>query len=223
MSKKEIVDHLYTGSTQQYHAEQFVITFKCKENIKCGSNVNFTWGAPSNMWCNKEGKQGDAGLLCPKEFLNHKTSVCCSSDAPYYDYIYSRNFFLTDKCPNLILDLKEKELEECAGKTIVARLESPLVILDYYNKVIDKDGNNTGIGYVELKPYLNPNGTMKDCGDNVDCQKYAKIVDQVLWTSDKEVELKIPENIGEKPSHSPVVINDQNETIGYINQEDYLI
>ncbi|MHC3897929.1 UNVERIFIED_CONTAM: DUF4407 domain-containing protein [Wolbachia endosymbiont of Nasonia longicornis] len=141
MSNKEIVDHFYTKNAKQYYADNFAITFESKENTKCGSNINYTWAAPSNMWCNKGGKTGDAGLRCPKEFQSDKTSVCCPSTAPYADYIYSKNFFLNDRCPNLVLNLKGKELEECAGKTIVAKLKSPLIILDYSKKIIDKDGN----------------------------------------------------------------------------------
>jgi hypothetical protein len=169
MSNKEIVDHFYTKDGKQYHADNFAITFKCEENTKCGSNINFTWGGPSSMWCNKGGKTGNALLRCPEDFQSDQTSVCCPSTAPYWDYIYSKNFFLNDRCPNLVLDLKGKELEECAGKTIVAKLKSPLIILDYSNKIIDKDGNDTGIYYSYLKPFLNPDGTMKDCRSNAKC------------------------------------------------------
>ncbi|NEV49590.1 hypothetical protein EUZ93_03760 [Wolbachia pipientis] len=223
MSNKEIVDHFYTKNTKQYHADNFAITFESKENTKCGSNINYTWAAPSNMWCNKGGKTGDAGLRCPKEFQSDKTSVCCPSTAPYADYTYSKNFFLNDRCPNLVLNLKGKELEECAGKTIVAKLKSPLIILDYSNKIIDKDGNNTGIYYYQLKPHLNPDGTMKDCGSNAKCQEYAKIIDKILWTSDKEVTLKIPDNSVEKRSYSPSVGNNQDETFSYHDSDNILI
>ncbi|MDR0773571.1 MAG: hypothetical protein LBE46_04645 [Wolbachia pipientis] len=201
MSNKKIVDHFYTKDGKQYHADNFAITFKSEENTKCRSNINFTWGGPSNMWCNKGGKTGNAGLRCTENFQSDQTSACCPSTTPYYDYIYSKNFFLNDRCPNLVLDLKGKELEECAGKTIVAKLKSPLIILDYSNKIIDKDGNNTGIYYYQLKPHLNPDGTMKDCGSNAKCQEYAKIIDKILWTSDKEVTLKIPDNSVEKRSY----------------------
>ncbi len=223
MSNKEIVDHFYTKNGKQYHADNFAITFESKENTKCGSNINYTWAAPSNMWCNKGGKTGDAGLRCPEDFQSDKTSVCCPSTAPYYDYIYSKNFFLNDRCPNLVLNLKGKELEECAGKTIVAKLKSPLIILDYSNKIIDKDGNNTGIYYSQLKPHLNPDGTMKDCGSNAKCQEYAKIIDKILWTSDKEVTLKIPDNSVEKRSYSPSVGNNQDETFSYHDSDNILI
>ncbi len=172
----------------------FAITFKCEENTKCGSEMNFTWAVPSSMWCNKEGKYGNASLLCPKDFLNDKTSVCCPSTTPYWSYEYTKNFFLNNKCPNLILDLKGEELAECTGKTIVAKLEAPLIILDYYKNIIDKNGNNTGINYNQVKSYLNPDGTVKDCMGSLDCQKYAKMIDQVLWVSDKEVKLTIPGN-----------------------------
>ncbi|MDE5061625.1 MULTISPECIES: hypothetical protein [Wolbachia] len=87
MSNKEIVDHFYTKNTKQYHADNFAITFESKENTKCGSNINYTWAAPSNMWCNKGGKTGDAGLRCPEDFQSDKTSVCCPSTAPSADYI----------------------------------------------------------------------------------------------------------------------------------------
>ncbi|MBC6686416.1 hypothetical protein H9I48_04180 [Wolbachia pipientis] len=223
MSNKEIVDHFYTKNTKQYHADNFAITFESKENTKCGSNINFTWAAPSNMWCNKGGKTGDAGLRCPEDFQSDKTSVCCPSTAPYADYIYSKNFFLNDRCPNLVLNLKGKELEECAGKTIVAKLKSPLIILDYSNKIIDKDGNNTGIYYYQLKPHLNRDGTMKDCGSNAKCQEYAKIIDKILWTSNKEVTLKIPDNSVEKRSYSPSVDNNQDETFSYHDSDNILI
>ncbi|UVW83580.1 hypothetical protein [Wolbachia endosymbiont of Aedes albopictus] len=223
MSNKKIVDHFYTKDGKQYHADNFAITFKSEENTKCGSNINYTWAAPSNMWCNKGGKTGDASLRCPEDFQSDKTSVCCPSTAPYYDYIYSKNFFLNDRCPNLVLNLKGKELEECAGKTIVAELKSPLIILDRSNKIIDKDGNNTGIYYSQLKPHLNRDGTMKDCGSNAKCQEYAKIIDKILWTSNKEVTLKIPDNSVEKRSYSPSVDNNQDETFSYHDSDNILI
>ncbi|MGL9779316.1 MAG: hypothetical protein ACR5K5_03560 [Wolbachia sp.] len=193
-SKKKITSHFYTKDGEQYHADNFAITFKCEENTKCGSNIDFILAVSSNMWCNKEGKYGNASLLCPKDFLSDKTSVCCPSTTPYWSYEYTKNFFLNNKCPNLILDLTGEELAECAGKTIVAKLEAPLIILDYHKNIIDKNGNNTGINYNRVKPYLNPDGTVKDCMGSLDCQKYAKIIDQVLWASDKEVKLKIPGN-----------------------------
>ncbi|WP_250295926.1 hypothetical protein [Wolbachia endosymbiont of Oedothorax gibbosus] len=221
MISKKITDHFGEKNVEQYYAENFAITFKCEEDAKCGSNVNFTWDIASNMWCNKEGKQGNAWELCPKDFLKGETSVCCPSGSKAS--AYAENFFLNNKCPNLILDLKGKELEECAGKTIVAKLESPLIITDYYKNIIDKNGNKIGINYNQLKPHLNPDGTMKDCGNNTDCQKYAKIIDTILWTSDKEVTLKIPDNAGESNFYSPSVGNNQDETFSYHDYSNDLI
>ncbi|MDM8335773.1 hypothetical protein [Wolbachia pipientis] len=145
MSKKEIMDYVYKNNAQQYHAENFAITSKYEKDIKCGSKINFTWGAPSNMWCNKEGEIRNSSMMCPKNFLNYKTSFCCPSASSYYDYTYSKNFFVNNKCPNFILDLNKEELKECAGKAIIAKLESPLVTLDSSNRRIGKDGNNTRI------------------------------------------------------------------------------
>ncbi|WP_341808848.1 hypothetical protein [Wolbachia endosymbiont (group E) of Neria commutata] len=69
--------------------------------------------------------------------------------------------------------------------------------------MIDKDGNNTQIYYSYLKPYLKPNGKIKDCAGDTKCKEFAEIMKKVAWETDKEVTLQqTPALKGEASSYS---------------------
>ncbi|QEK90042.1 hypothetical protein [Wolbachia endosymbiont of Chrysomya megacephala] len=218
MSKKEIMSHFDKDSKDQYHAQNFGITFRCEEDEECGKNINFTFAAPSNMWCNKAGNQGNAGLQCRQEIRSINTSACCPTAAPYGNPIYSENFFLNDKCPNLILDLPLKKLRECEGKTIVAKLKSPMVIVARDNSIIDKNGHKIAEHkYNIVKDRLNYEGEILDSSGKLpeELEKVQETIKRGLWSSDKEVKLKIPV----LPSYSPGANDDEDETFLYYDNE----
>ncbi len=163
MKNDKIMSHFDSKSEDQYHAQNFGITFRCQEDEECGKNINFTFAAPSNMWCNKGGAKGTAGLQCREEIRSINTSACCPTAVPYSSPINSENFFLNEKCPNLILDLPLAKLRECEGKTIVAKLEAPMVIVTKDGSIIDKAGYKIAQHkYAILKDRLNYKGEIKD-------------------------------------------------------------
>ncbi|MFT4328088.1 MAG: hypothetical protein AB3P07_05880 [Wolbachia pipientis] len=218
MENEKIMDRFKSTYSDQYHAENFGITFKCEEDEECGKNINFTLAAPSNMWCNKAGAKGTTGLQCREEIRSISKSSCCPSAMPYSSPINSENFFLNDKCPNLILDLPAAKLKECAGKIIVAKLEAPMVIVAKDNSVVDK--NNHKIHdpkYLMLKDKLNYKGEIKDsAGKSPEkLEEVKESIERGLWTSDKEVKLKIPD----MPSYSPGANYDEDETFLYFYNE----
>lgn len=218
MENEKIMDRFKSTYSDQYHAENFGITFKCEEDEECGKNVNFTLAAPSNMWCNKAGAKGTADLQCREEIRSISKSSCCLSAVPYSSPINSENFFLNDKCPNLILDLPSAKLKECVGKIIVAKLEAPMVIVAKDDSVVDK--NNYKIHepkYLMLKDKLNYKGEIKDsAGKSPEkLEEVKESIDRGLWISDKEVKLKIPD----MPSYSPGANYDEDETFLYFDNE----
>ncbi|CCE77459.1 hypothetical protein WALBB_50001 [Wolbachia pipientis wAlbB] len=219
MNNEKIMSHFSQESPNQYHAENFGITFWCEENQECGKNINFTFAQPSNMWCNKAGGIGNAGLRCRDEIQDIKKSVCCPTASPYSSPINSENFFLNEKCPNLILDLPLAKLKECAGKNIVAKLEAPMVITDKTNSIIDKNGYKVAdYNYFTLKDHLNYKGKIKNStGKSPEMlAKTEETLDRSLWTSDKEVKLKIPNLL----SYSPGANDNQDETFFYYDNGD---
>ncbi|WP_419214767.1 hypothetical protein [Wolbachia endosymbiont of Rhagoletis cingulata] len=211
MSNDEITSHFDKDSKDQYHAQNFGITFRCEEDEECGKNIDFTLATPSNMWCNKAGNKGDAGLQCRKEIRSINTSACCPIDMPENNPIGNHNFFLNDECPNLILDLPLEKLKACEGKTIVAKLKSPMVIVAKDNSIVDKIGYKIAEHkYNQVKDKLNYEGGILDSTGKSpeDLEKVVKTIERGLWVSDKEVKLKIPA----MPSYSPGANYDEDET-----------
>ncbi|MFT4314771.1 MAG: hypothetical protein AB3P11_06875 [Wolbachia pipientis] len=205
-------------NNNQYHAQNFGITFKCEDDEECGKNIDFTFAAPSNMWCNKAGAKGNAGLQCREEIRSINKSSCCPTALPYSNPINSENFFLNDKCPNLILDLPSEKLKQCEGKIIVAKLESPIVIVAKDDSIIDKAGYKIAEHkYTMLKDRLNYKGEIKDSTgkSTQQLEEVKESVERGLWTSDKEVKLKIPD----MPSYSPGANYDEDETFLYFDNE----
>ncbi|WP_246433140.1 hypothetical protein [Wolbachia endosymbiont of Spodoptera picta] len=218
MKNDKIMSHFDSKSEDQYHAQNFGITFRCQEDEECGKNINFTFAAPSNMWCNKGGAKGAAGLQCREEIRSINTSACCPTAVPYSSPINSENFFLNEKCPNLILDLPLAKLRECEGKTIVAKLEAPMVIVTKDGSIIDKAGYKIAQHkYAILKDRLNYKGEIKDSTGKSPQQleEVKESVERGLWSSDKEVKLKIPA----LPSYSPGANDNQDETFFYYDNE----
>ncbi|WP_343289074.1 hypothetical protein [Wolbachia endosymbiont of Encarsia formosa] len=218
MENEKIMERFKSTYSDQYHAENFGITFKCEEDEECGKNINFTLAEPSNMWCNKAGAKGTAGLQCREEIRSINKSSCCPTAVPYFSPVNSENFFLNDKCPNLILDLPAAKLKECAGKIIVAKLEAPMVIVAQDNSVVDKNNHKIhDTKYLMLKDKLNYKGEIKDsAGKSLEkLEEVKESIEMGLWTSDKEVKLKIPD----MPSYSPGANYDEDETFLYFDNE----
>lgn len=118
----------------------------------------------------------------------------------------------------MILDLPAAKLKECAGKTIVAKLKSPMVIVARDDSIIDKNGHKIAEHkYHIVKDRLNYEGEILDSSGKVpeELEKVIKTIERGLWTSDKEVKLKIPD----MPSYSPGANYDEDETFLYFDNE----
>lgn len=100
----------------------------------------------------------------------------------------NKSFFSRGACPNLFREPSETSV-------VKAKQVAPLIIVNNAGNMIDKEGNNTQVHYNLLKPYLELNGKIKDCGGNDQkCKDYNAIMEKVAWNSDKEVLLKTAVN-----------------------------
>lgn len=243
---ENIMHYTNPNPVKEYYAANFAITFECKEDAKCGNAIDYTNFLPSGIWCSGKGKTNTSGKGYPYNELsadNNNKSACYHSKDFNKNALHNKNFFWNTTCPNLVLDCSVEELKECAGKTIVAKLVSPLIIVDKSNMIIDKDGNNTKIPYLHLEHFLTFDGKLKDDPKN-NCAIYKNLTkkptelielkDKVLWTSDKEVKLIIPDTGNMRclgsPSKSESVIQksdeittDNEELPSYNYSNDYVL
>ena len=177
------------GAYPRYGAVNYEFSFD--------KSINYAWETPSNMWCYKcKDRPYDIG--CQKD----SDKSFCVPAGYYASSVYNQNFF-TQLCPNLICDDTE-------ASTIKARLTKPLILVNRYGQMIDKNGENTGEYYGRLLWHLKSNGRMKDCAGDSNCERFKKIFEKVAWDTDKEVALEISRN-GESDNKPRAYFDDSQD------------